>query len=183
MRKRSFYEIQSTRPTIEQLKHINRMPAVAVLDDIRSMHNVGAIFRTADGVHLQKLYLCGITAKPPRDEIRKTSLGAEEAVPWVYNPQSEYLVQDLSQKGYQIISLEHTTGSVDYRLADYRFPICLVVGHEFKGVNESLIQRSDLAIEIPMRGIKQSLNVSVAFGIAIYEILRHWNLQTKNTGN
>jgi len=150
------------------------MPVVAVLDDIRSLHNVGAIFRTADGVHLEKLYLCGITGCPPRSEIRKTSLGAEESVPWEYVKDPLHVIRELRVQGYQIVALEHTTSSSDYREASYRFPLCLIIGHEFHGIRDELVAAADLAVEIPMRGIKQSLNVAVAFGIAAYRILSQW---------
>ena len=147
-----------------------RRPLVVLLDDIRSLHNVGAIFRTADGVYLEHLYLCGITGAPPRNEIRKTSLGAEESVPWSYHPDPVAVVAGLRDKGYQIVVLEQTDDAVDYRQADYHFPLCLVLGHEYNGVRDELVAAADLAIEIPMHGEKHSLNVSVAFGIAIYNI-------------
>lgn len=166
--------MQSQRPTLQQLDGVTPLPVVALLDNIRSMHNVGAIFRTADGVFLHKLYLCGITATPPRDQIRKTSLGAEETVPWIYRSGAESVVETLSRQGYQIVSLEHTDESVDYRNAPYRFPLCLVVGNEFHGIGDKVIEHSDLAIEIPMRGSKHSLNVSVAFAIAVFEIYQQW---------
>ncbi len=162
----------------QSLARKNKLPAKkpfsALLDDVRSLHNVGSIFRTADGVNLQHLYLCGITGTPPRHEIRKTSLGAEEAVAWSYYENALEPIRFLRQQGYQIVVLEQTTESVDYRLAPYRFPLCLIIGHEYKGVRDELIAESDLAIEIPMYGVKQSLNVSVAFGIAIYEIDAKW---------
>ncbi len=177
-RKLAFEEIQKSRPGIEVISQTPAMPVAVILDDIRSLHNVGAIFRTADAVHLEKLYLCGISGVPPRNEIRKTSLGAEESVPWEYANDAAHVVNDLKAKGYQIVALEHTTASVDYRRAEYRFPLCLIVGHEFKGIDDRIVVMADSAIEIPMHGIKQSLNVSVAFGVAVYEILGKWE-QTK----
>lgn len=147
-----------------------RRPVVVLLDDIRSLHNVGAIFRTADAVFLEHLYLCGITGTPPRNEIRKTSLGAEESVPWSFHDNPAVVVTALRDQGYQIVVLEQTDDAVDYRRADYHFPLCLIVGHEYNGVRDDLVAAADLAIEIPMLGDKHSLNVSVAFGIAIYNI-------------
>jgi len=173
-RKLSYEEIQARRPDTERILESPRRPISVILDNIRSLHNVGAIFRTADGVHLEKLYLCGITGTPPRNEIRKTSLGAEESIPWVYEKDAMKVVRELKARGYQIVVLEHTNGSVDYRSADYRFPLCLIIGHEYHGISDELVQAADLAIEIPMHGIKQSLNVSVAFGIAVYELMSHW---------
>jgi tRNA G18 (ribose-2'-O)-methylase SpoU len=171
MRKLSFEEIQSAR---DRSGCIAKVPITVVADNIRSLHNIGALFRTADGVNLEKLYLCGISGTPPRNEIRKTSLGAEESVPWEYAADARTVIGKLSSNGNQIVVLEHTTQSQDYRTAPYRFPLCLIIGHEFHGVQDELVGMADLAIEIPMYGIKQSLNVSVAFGIAIYEILSHF---------
>lgn len=171
MRKLTFEEIQQLRPQLEDLQCKPRYPFVVLLDNIRSLHNVGAIFRTADAVFLEHIYLCGITGSPPRDEIRKTSLGAEESVPWTFVHDAHEVVQKLRQEGYQIVSLEHTNKSEDYRTASYRFPLCLIVGHEYLGIQAALVASSDMAVEIPMYGIKQSLNVSVAFGVMAYELL------------
>jgi len=171
IRKLSFEEIQDTRPDLETLRDTPRFPIVALLDNIRSLHNVGAIFRTSDAVFLEHLYLCGITGRPPRDEIRKTSLGAEESVPWTYASDANDVVHQLRRNGYQIVALEHTNKSTDYSRADYQFPVCLIIGNEYLGIQESLVESSDMAVEIPMFGIKQSLNVSVAFGILAYEVL------------
>ncbi|MBN1543066.1 RNA methyltransferase [candidate division KSB1 bacterium] len=173
MRKLNFDELQA----VQVNRGFERIPLIALLDDVRSLHNVGSIFRTADGVGVEKLFLCGITGIPPRPEIRKTSLGAEESVAWDYNKEAMEAVHHLRGRGYQIVALEQTTGSIDYRRADYVFPLCLIVGHEFHGVADELIAVCDLSIDIPMRGIKQSLNVSVAFGVAVYEIAsqyRQW---------
>ena len=173
LRKLTYEEIQHGRPEPEETLKQPRYPIVVIADNIRSLHNVGALFRTADGAHIEHLYLCGITAKPPRSEIRKTSLGAEESVPWTYVEEAARLIQELKEKGYQIVMLEHTSNSLNYQTAGYRFPLCLVVGNEYHGIQEHLVPLGDMAVEIPMYGIKQSLNVSVAFGIALYEILGH----------
>lgn len=174
MRKLTFEELQASRPSNEVLRKIPRTPVTALLDDIRSLNNVGSIFRTSDAVNLQHLYLCGITGTPPRNEIRKASLGAEESVPWSYFQNPVGLVQILKNDGYQIVALEHTTKSLDYREAEFRYPLCLMIGHEFNGIRDELIEMADMAIEIPMHGMKQSLNVSVAFSIAIYQIYSYW---------
>ena len=171
IRKLAFEEIFEKRPRLEELKDIPPLPFVVLLDNIRSLHNVGAIFRTSDAVHLQHIYLCGITGRPPRDEIRKTSLGAEESVPWTFEKDAIKVIEKLRTEGYQIVSLEHTDKSVDYRRAAYHHPLCLIVGNEYLGIQDHLVAASDLAVEIPMHGIKQSLNVSVAFGILAYELL------------
>ena len=173
LRKLSYDEINDNRPAPEEALNAPRRPIVVVADNIRSAHNVGALFRTSDGAHIEHLYLCGITCQPPRADIRKASLGAEESVPWSYHEDAAALITELREKGYHIVMLEHTTASVDYREAGYRYPLCLVVGNEYHGIQDHLVPLGDLAVEIPMHGIKQSLNVSVAYGIALYEILAH----------
>ncbi len=150
-------------------------PIYGLIENVRSLHNVGSMFRTADGAGISKLYLTGITGCPPREQIRKTSLGAEESVAWEYCASSGEIVDKLKSEGVAIITLEHTDQSIDYFRADFQFPACLVVGHEHRGVSEELLRKADLAIEIPMRGIKQSLNVSVAFGIAAYQLAHYYN--------
>ncbi|MDZ7343997.1 MAG: RNA methyltransferase [candidate division KSB1 bacterium] len=143
---------------------------VAVLDNLRSLHNVGAIFRTADGAGIGKLYLCGMTGTPPRTEIRKAALGAEEQVPWEYFKETIEALDTLKSQGYFLVALENIAGSVDYRRAAYRFPLALVVGHEYYGIAPEVLSRCEAVISLPMRGKKNSLNVAVAFGIAAYEI-------------
>jgi tRNA G18 (ribose-2'-O)-methylase SpoU len=170
IRKKSFAELECQRQEREQRPKQRHASAVVLLDDIRSLHNVGAIFRTADGAQFDHLYLCGITGTPPRNEIRKTSLGAEECVPWSYHAEALPLVQELKMRGYQIVVLEQTNESTDFHAAPYRFPLCLIIGHEYTGVRDELVAQADLAIDIPMGGNKHSLNVSVAFGVAAYEI-------------
>lgn len=145
---------------------------VAVLDNIRSLHNVGSIFRSADGAGVGKLYLCGMTAAPPRPEIRKAALGAEEIVPWEYFAQTALALQALREKGYHLVALENTPASQDYRTAPLLFPLALVIGHEYEGIAPEILAQCETAISLPMRGRKTSLNVAVAFGIAAYEIAR-----------
>ena len=178
IRKLSFEEIQQTRPDLDELQNRDRRPFVVLADNIRSLHNVGAIFRTSDAVHLEHIYLCGITGTPPRDEIRKTSLGAEESVPWTFVKNAGHVIEELRGQGYHIVALEHTDKSIDYRTAPYNFPLCLIIGNEYLGIQDHLVQASDMAVEIPMHGIKQSLNVSVAFGVIAYELLNQWKNRT-----
>jgi len=149
---------------------LNSIQFVAVLDNVRSLHNVGSIFRTADAAEVRKLYLCGMTATPPRQEIRKAALGAEETVSWEYCKHTAEALEKLKSDGYSLIALENTPASVDYRRAAYRFPLALVVGHEYHGIAPEVLARCEAAISLPMRGMKSSLNVAVAFGIAAYEI-------------
>ncbi len=141
-----------------------------LLNNIRSLHNVGSIFRTSDGAGVKKLFLCGQTGYPPREEITKTAIGAEEVVPWQYYIDATDAIKKLKKKGVQIVALEQTKKSVDYKKFRPKYPVCLVVGHEIDGVEKGILDLCDSAIQIPMHGKKQSLNVSVAFGIAIYSL-------------
>ena len=150
------------------------IPVFALLDNIRSLHNVGSIFRTADGAGVEKLFLCGITGRPPRNEIRKAALGAEEHVAWEYHPDPLPVVERLKSEGVRIVALEASQEAVLYDEAGYDFPLCLVVGHEFHGVRSELLEAADEVIAIPMRGMKISLNVAVAFGVEVYHVARMW---------
>jgi len=149
---------------------------VGVLDNIRSMHNVGAIFRSADGAGVGGLVLCGITATPPRPEIRKAALGAEEVIPWRYEKETLVALQKLRAQGYSLIALEKIAGSRLLYDVDLMAPLALVVGHEFHGLAPDVLQACDEVAHLPMRGQKVSLNVSVAFGVAAYEIARRLGL-------
>ena len=149
----------------------------ALLYNIRSLHNVGSMFRTADGAGVKKLYLCGETGTPPRAEIAKTALGAEESVPWEYWMNAVECIAKLKKEGIQIVALELTPKSVDYRKFVAKGPVCLVVGSEIKGIPPDLLALCDDCIQIPMRGIKESLNVSVAFGIAAYQLTSGLDLE------
>ncbi len=147
-----------------------KLPIVALCEDIRSLYNVGSIFRTSDGAGIEKLYLCGYTGRPPRNEIEKTALGSVESVPWEYVPNQFEAVRGLRRRGYRIIALERTEGSVPYNEAEYSFPACLVLGNEVRGITPEMLSLCDMTMEIPMRGTKGSLNVSVAYGIAAYHL-------------
>jgi tRNA G18 (ribose-2'-O)-methylase SpoU len=155
-----------------QTKHLNqpRLPFCVVLNNIRSLHNVGSIFRTADGVGVEKIWLCGITGYPPQGGIAKTSLGAEDHVPWAYWEDALGLLKDLKSKGYQIVILEQMEGSVGHDQFKPKAPVCLVIGNEVSGISEELLKLCDQAVEIDMAGVKNSLNVAVAFGIMAYQI-------------
>ncbi|NOY79360.1 MAG: RNA methyltransferase [Calditrichaeota bacterium] len=174
MRKLTFEEIKSARPTLEEIEREGRFPISAVAENIRSLFNVGSIFRTSDAVRVKKLYLTGFTGQPPRNEISKTALGAEQSVPWEYRRNTPELLQRLKSEGQSLVVLEHTDASRDFRRVEYSFPLVLVVGNEVEGVSDEVVGLADLAIEIPMFGVKQSLNVSVAYGIAVYEILHQY---------
>jgi tRNA G18 (ribose-2'-O)-methylase SpoU len=139
--------------------------------NIRSMHNIGSIFRTSDGAGVNKIYLTGYSACPPRKEIAKTALGAEKSVPWEHHKNPVDLVKSLKGKGIQIVALERTKKSSNIQRIKPKYPLCMIIGNEIDGVGEDLLKLSDKVVEIPMRGKKESLNVSVAFGIGIYSLM------------
>jgi tRNA G18 (ribose-2'-O)-methylase SpoU len=147
-----------------------RLSLCVVLNNIRSLHNVGTIFRTADGAGVEKIWLCGITGYPPQGGIAKTALGAEDHVPWEYRDNVLDLIKELKNEGYQIVLLEQMRGSTSHDEFKAGPRVCLVVGNEVEGIAEELQSLSDAAIEIEMDGIKNSLNVAVAFGIAAYQL-------------
>lgn len=165
MRKLSHQEIVE-RQKIQIQK--TRLPFTVVLNDIRSLYNVGSIFRTADGAGVEKIWICGITGHPPNNMISKTALGAEESVPWEYHADLVNVVKSLKARGYQIVILEQMEGSFAYDEFIPQRPVCLVIGNEISGVSEEVLSLCDAAVEIEMRGIKNSLNVSVAFGVIAY---------------
>lgn len=159
------------RVTPEEFKRQAKAPMVLVLDNIRSMHNVGSAFRTCDAFNIEKLYLCGITATPPQKEISKTALGATESVEWRYKEDVLELAKELKSDGYAVILVEQTDTSVmlqDFDFAKYG-KIALFVGNEVFGISEGLLPLCDAAIEIPQFGTKHSLNVAVATGIVLWE--------------
>ena len=143
-----------------------------LLHNIRSMHNVGSIFRTADGAGVTKIFLTGYTPCPPRKEIHKTALGAEFSVPWAYYPDPIALVEQLKKKGVQMVALEKNKMSQSIQNFDSKMEVCMLVGNEIEGVIPELLELSEVVLHLPMRGEKESLNVSVAFGIAIYTLLK-----------
>ena len=145
-----------------------RLPFVVVLNNIRSLYNVGSIFRTSDGAGVEKMWICGITGHPTNNQISKTALGAEEHVEWEYRQDISSVLNELKQNNYQIIFLEQTQESCSYDSVDLHDPVCLVVGNEIEGVSPDILDYCDKAIEIEMVGIKNSLNVSVAFGVIAY---------------
>lgn len=170
-RKLDFDEIFKNRPSLEDLESMQRTPIVALIENVRSMHNVGSIFRSSDGARIEQLILSGFTPAPPRPEISKTALGSTESVPWMYTKNSIKKINELKQNGYTIYTVEQTTESRIYTEVEYKFPLCFIMGNEVDGVSDELVEATDYAIEIPMLGIKHSLNVSVAYGIILYNML------------
>lgn len=139
-----------------------------VVENVRSLFNVGAIFRSADGAGASGVILTGFTGSPPRREISRVALGADESVPWTYYSETAEAIKDLREHRISVVALESTEDSIDYREAIFDFPVAFVIGHEVEGVVSSTIAACDFAIHIPMMGKKTSLNVSVAAGIALY---------------
>lgn len=171
MRKLSHDEISKNRSSLETIHKVEKLPVYVILNSIRSNYNVGSIFRTSDGAMIKKLYLCGYTPHPPKKEILKTALGSTESVAWEYAEDAKEVIAKLKKEGVKIAALELTDNSFPYfNIEDGQFPICLVVGNEITGVSQDLLEMCDFSIEIPQYGIKQSLNVAVAYGIAVFEM-------------
>jgi 23S rRNA (guanosine2251-2'-O)-methyltransferase len=166
------------RISIDQFKESEKIPVTLVLDNIRSLHNVGSAFRTADAFRIEKIYLTGITGTPPHREIQKTALGATESVAWEYSERTEQALQKLKAEGYTIVIVEQTTDSLPLQtfFAEKDKKYCLVFGNEVHGVSEEAIALGDLALEIPQLGTKHSLNISVCLGIVVWEVFRKTKL-------
>jgi tRNA G18 (ribose-2'-O)-methylase SpoU len=163
-------EISKNRTTLDKVHQVKKIPVYVVLHNIRSNYNVGSIFRTSDGAMIEKIYLCGFTPHPPRKEILKTALGATESVNWEYVKCTKEVILKLKSQGIKIVALELTDASKNYCEINYNdFPLALVVGNEISGVSQEILDLCDQSIEIPQYGIKQSLNVAVAYGIAVFK--------------
>ena len=169
MRKLKITELN--RISIEEFKEADKLPLVVVLDDIRSLHNIGSVFRTADAFRIECIYLCGITATPPHPEMHKTALGAEFTVDWKYVNNAVETVDNLRSEGYVVYSVEQAEGSImlDELTLDRSKKYAVVMGNEEKGEQQEVIDHSDGCIEIPQYGTKHSLNVSVTTGIVLWE--------------
>ncbi len=160
------------RLTVDDFKQATKIPLVVVLDNVRSLHNIGSVFRTADAFRLERIYLCGMCATPPNNEIHKTALGAELTVDWVYYQDTLDAVAHLQAEGYKVLAIEQAKGST--MLADVRLQpqekYAIVLGHEVFGVQQAVVDKANGCIEIPQYGTKHSLNVSVTAGIVMYEL-------------
>ena len=172
MRKLKITELN--RISIEEFKEADKLPLVVVLDDIRSLHNIGSVFRTADAFRIECIYLCGITATPPHPEMHKTALGAEFTVDWKYVNNAVETIDNLRSEGYVVYSVEQAEGSImlDELTLDRSKKYAVVMGNEVKGVQQEVIDHSDGCIEIPQYGTKHSLNVSVTAGIVIWDLFK-----------
>lgn len=154
----------------DQFRAADKVPLIVVLDNIRSQHNVGAVFRTADAFRLQAVYLCGICCCPPNAEIHKTALGAEQTVPFRYFDNTLDAVQQLHEDGYTVYAIEQTHNSIDFDTIQVSGPTAVILGHEVFGVQQDVVDAADGAIEISQYGTKHSLNVSVTAGIVLYKL-------------
>ena len=178
MKKLTHDEISINRSTIDNLHKVKRLPVYILLNSIRSTYNVGSIFRTSDGAMIEKLYLCGYTPHPPKKEILKTALGSTESVNWEYVKDPTEVVMKLKSQGVKICALELTNKSKPYyEVKADDFPLCVIVGNEITGVSQDLIDLCDFSIEIPQYGIKQSLNVAVAYGVSVFELRKVFDLK------
>lgn len=162
------------RIDVETFKKVEKIPLVVVLDNIRSMHNVGATFRTADAFLVQKIILCGITPQPPHREIHKAALGATESVDWSYENDINVIINDLKSQGFEVVGIEQTTNSTmitDFKI-DNTKKYAVILGNEVEGISDEALQNIDSFIEIPQLGTKHSLNVSVCGGIVMWEFAK-----------
>ncbi|MGL4583218.1 MAG: RNA methyltransferase [Flavobacterium sp.] len=162
------------RKNVEEFKASEKTPIIVVLDDVRSLHNIGSVFRTCDAFLVEKVYLCGITATPPNKEIHKTALGATETVEWEYVKDVVEVVESLKKSGVSVQSVEQVENSVmlnDFKITE-GVKYALVFGNEVKGVNQEVVNLSDGVIEIPQLGTKHSLNISVSAGIVIWDLFQ-----------
>ncbi len=177
MLKLSHEEISKNRSTIESIDRVKKLPVYVILNSIRSSYNVGSIFRTSDGAMIEKLFLCGYTPHPPKKEVLKTALGAQNSVAWEYVKEAKDVILRLKEEGVKIGALELTENSIPhYSFPKNDFPVALLIGNEIKGVSQELLDLCDFALEIPQYGIKQSLNVAVAYGIAVFELRKIFDI-------
>jgi tRNA G18 (ribose-2'-O)-methylase SpoU len=194
IRKKSTKDLGKEREKNREKLKTGRAPIYVIADSIRSLDNVGLLFRLCELIRVKKLYLCGITGYPKGQKldrrhswkieradqrIKKTAIYAVPFVPWEYKRSALSVVKKLKKEGVQIVALEQASGSVDYREANYNLPLALVVGHEIKGVSQKIIEEADTVAEIPTYGIGNSLNVAIASGIALYEIVSKTDLDGK----
>lgn len=159
---------------------MGRLPVSVLLDNVRSLYNVGSFFRTADAARIEKLYLCGITGHPPHRSLSKTALGSEERVAWTHTWHAADMLTNLRTRGFEVAAIETSVHSVDLFDWQPRFPVCVVFGHEVDGIQPHVLENCDTHVRIPMLGLKHSLNVATAGGVVIYELLRKYRRLVEN---
>jgi tRNA G18 (ribose-2'-O)-methylase SpoU len=160
------------RISVSTFKKTPKTPIIVVLDNIRSLNNIGSVFRTSDAFLVEKIYLCGITAKPPHRDIHKTALGATESVDWEYKKDTQTLVNDLKNQGVKVAAIEQVENSImlDKFVPEPNKKIAIIFGNEVKGVQQEVVSESDYCIEIPQIGTKHSLNISVSCGVVLWDL-------------
>ena len=172
MKHRKIRNSELDRISIEDFKQAPKTPLIIVLDNVRSLNNIGSVFRTADAFLVEKIYLCGITATPPHRDIQKTALGATDSVTWEYAENTLDVVQKLKDEGVQVASVEQTEDAVVLQQVQPNASkkMAVIFGHEIKGVSQDVVSASDMVIEIPQHGTKHSLNISVSAGVVIWDL-------------
>ncbi|RUA16326.1 MAG: TrmH family RNA methyltransferase [Flavobacteriia bacterium] len=167
------------RLDVEGFKEAEKSPIVIILDNVRSLNNIGSVFRTADAFLVQKIYLCGITATPPHKDIRKTALGATESVDWEYRKDTLELVEELKSNHIKVISVEQAENAIMLNAfqTDPKTTVALIFGNEVKGVSQEVVSASDAVLEIPQLGTKHSLNISVSAGVVVWDLWSKLNAQ------
>lgn len=172
MKNRKLKNSELDRKSIDAFKEANKTPIIVVLDNIRSLNNIGSVFRTADAFLIEKIFLCGITATPPHKDIQKTALGATDTVIWEHHEKTEDVIKNLQENGVKILSIEQAEEAV--MLQDFTpqkdTTYAIVFGNEVKGVQQSIVSMSDEVIEIPQYGSKHSLNISVSAGVVMWDL-------------
>ena len=162
------------RLSVEEFKSSKKTPVLVILDNIRSLNNIGSVFRTCDAFAIQKIYLCGITAQPPHRDIRKTALGATETVEWAYEESTLELLEELKEKGVYVLAIEQVEGSIslqDFQLTNHQ-KLAIVFGNEVEGVQQAVVDACNDSLEIPQLGTKHSLNISVSAGVVLWELFK-----------
>jgi tRNA G18 (ribose-2'-O)-methylase SpoU len=174
MLKKTMEELERMSPV--EFKQTEKLPIVVVLDEVRSMHNVGSVFRTSDGFLIESIYLCGLTPQPPHRDIQKTALGATETVAWKHVTTTQQAIDELKQNGFTVIAIEqvHNSIALNQFKIDKSKKYAIVFGHEVNGVQEEIINQCDFSIEIPQLGSKHSLNISVSAGMVIWEMAKEY---------
>ncbi|MBR3831161.1 MAG: RNA methyltransferase [Muribaculaceae bacterium] len=172
MKKKNILEL--SRLTLDEYKIVDKLPFVVILDNIRSLNNIGSVFRTSDAFLVKEIYLCGITATPPHPDIHKTALGAEDSVMWHYYDNTLDVIDKLHQDGYTVLSIEQVNNSISLEnvVLDKNKKYAVVLGNEVKGVQQKVVDKCDGCVELPQHGTKHSLNVSVTAGIVIWDFYK-----------
>ena len=174
---RKLKNAELNRISVDAFKTATKTPFVLILDNVRSLNNIGSVFRTADAFLTEAIYLCGITARPPHKDIHKTALGATDSVDWEYYNSAKEAISKLKSEGYTIIAVEQTEGSImlDNFIPRKGSKYALVFGHEVKGVDQKIVDMCDMSIEIPQYGTKHSFNISVSVGIVLWDLFVKYN--------